>query len=254
MHKQNANSEKRISFNKYLFTNTDSKFVDYAGMKASIIGSLLTIFVTMIIAIPFSLASAVYFEKYAKKNFLNYCLEVNIHNLSSMPSIVFGLIGLLLFISVFNLPRASALVGGMTLALMVMPTIIISARTAIKSVPENIQEAARALGATELEILIHHVLPIALPTIITGIIFAISRAIGETAPLMLIGMVAFILQAPQNIFDPTTTIPVQIYLWANNPEQGFLEKASAAILILLLILLLINILSFIIRRKFETKW
>ncbi len=244
----------RVVFNKYLFTNTDSKFVEYAGMKASILGSLLVIFVAMLIAIPLSLASAIYLEKYAPKTLLTYWLEININNLSAMPSIVFGLIGLLLFIGVFNLPRASAIVGGMTLALMVMPTIIIATREAIKNIPMAIEDAARALGARELQILIHHILPMALPNIMTGIIFAIARAIGETAPLMLIGMVAFILEAPSNILDPTTTMPVQIYLWANNPEAGFLEKTSAAILILLAILLLINILSFTIRRKFETKW
>jgi phosphate transport system permease protein len=244
----------KVVFNKYLFSNTDSKFVEYAGMKASIMGSLLVILVAMLIAIPLSLASAIYLEKYAPQNMLTYWLEININNLSAMPSIVFGLIGLLLFIGVFNLPRASAIVGGMTLSLMVMPSIIIATREAIKNVPIAIEDAARALGARELQILMHHILPIALPNIMTGIIFAIARAIGETAPLMLIGMVAFVLEAPGDIFDPTTTMPVQIYLWANNPEAGFLEKTSAAILILLAILLLINILSFVIRRKFETKW
>jgi phosphate transport system permease protein len=244
----------RTSFNQKFFTNSDSREPEQAGMAASIFGSLLTIFICMLISCPLAIFSAVYLEEFAPKNKLTSFIEININNLASVPSIVFGLIGLAIFINMWEIPRSSPLVAGMTLSLMVLPSIIIVARQSIRSVPLSIKEGVMALGASELQILFHYTLPIALPGIITGVILAVCRAIGETAPLIMIGMVAFIADTPQGFLDPTTVMPVQIYLWADSPEIAFQEKTAAAIIVLLVILLAMNLLSVLLRKKYEIKW
>lgn len=250
---QTENKFKRV-FNLNFFTHVESREPEIAGILTSLIGSFYTILVCFIVSVPISLCSAIYLEEFAPKNLITTLIEININNLAAIPSIVFGLLGLAILINFFDLPRSASVTAGITLAMMTMPTMIITTRQAIRSIPSSIKQAALALGATKMQIIIHHILPCALPGIMTGIILSISRAIGETAPLILIGMVAFIVDIPHNILDPATVIPTQIFLWADSPEQGFQAKASAAILVLLGILILLNMAASYIRKKYEHKW
>lgn len=232
------------------FLSSDSSEAEAAGIGSSLIGSLMMVSICIAIAFPLGLITAIYLEEFAPRNFFTKLIELNINNLSAVPSIVFGLLGMTLFIFVANLPRSSAIVGGLTLAILIMPIIVTTARQALSTVPQNIKDAAMGLGASNLQIVFHHCLPIAMPSIVTGTILAISRALGETAPLIIIGMAAFITTTPHNIFEPTTALPVQIFLWSDNPDLMFVEKASLAIFILLLVLSIINFLAHLVRKKY----
>ena len=244
----------RLRFNSGFFTTGDSLQPEQAGFLSSMAGSLFAMIVCIGLVFPLGVMTAIYLEEFAPRNRFIDLIEVNINNLAAIPSIVFGLLGLAIYISVLGMPRSAALVGGLTLALMVLPTIIITTRVALESVPGTIREAARALGASPLQVVMHHVFPLALPGIMTGTILGMARAIGETAPLLMIGMVAFVADIPKNFTDPATAMPVQVYLWANNPEMGFAEKASAGILVLLLVLVIMNSLAIYIRKRFEKRW
>ena len=232
----------------------DSREAELAGVGGAIVGSLLTLLVTLAVAFPLGVAAAVYLEEFAPHNRWTDVIEVNINNLAAVPSIVFGLLGLAVFLNTLELPRSAPLVGGLTLALMTLPTIIIAGRSAIQAVPPSIREAARGLGASPLQVVAHHVLPLALPGILTGTIIGMARALGETAPLLMIGMVAFVVDVPAGFTDAATALPVQIYLWADTPERGFVEKVSGAIMVLLAFLVLMNGTAIWLRQKFERRW
>jgi phosphate transport system permease protein len=241
----------KVSFNWGYFIHSDSQESELAGIWGALYGSLLTLLVTVMTAFPLGVGTAIYLEEFAPQGKLTHLIEANINNLAAVPSILFGLLGLVFFIQVLGLPRPSALVGGLTLALMSLPVIVVSTRSALLSVPKTLKEAALGLGATPLQVLFHHTIPTAFPGIMTGIILSLARALGETAPLLLIGMVAFIAMPPSHFFDPTTVLPVQIFNWSRNPEYGFVENTSGAILILLLVLAFLNGIAVYIRRKFE---
>lgn len=248
----------RKSFNTDFFTRGDSRSPESAGFLGAMIGSALTLIVCILIVFPLGVATAVFLEEFAPKaglkgKFVDF-IEVNINNLAAVPSIVFGLLGLAVYINFLGVPRSGALVGGATLALMILPVIIITTRTALKSVPNSIRDAARALGATPVQMVWHHTLPLSMTGIMTGTILGMARAIGETAPLLMIGMVAFVADVPRNFIDPATAMPVQIYLWASSPEAGFVEKTAAAILVLLGLLISMNSLAIYLRKKFEVRW
>jgi len=245
--------EKR--FNTVLFTAGDSREPEQAGMRGAIVGSLLTMLVTLLLSFPIGVAAAAYLEEFAPQNNRWVDLiEVNINNLAAVPSIVFGLLGLAVYINLFGIPRSTPLLGGLVLTLMTLPTIIIASRAAIKSVPPSIKEAAIGLGASRVQVLFQHTLPLAMPGILTGTIIGMAQALGETAPLLMIGMVAFVSDIPTGIFDPSTVMPVQIYLWSDSPERAFTERTSAAIMILLGFLVLMNVIAIVLRKKFERKW
>lgn len=244
----------KTSFNTNLFFNADSRNPDSAGIRGALVGSFWTMLVTFLVAFPLGVLAAVYLEEFAKKGRLAAFLEININNLVAVPSVVYGLLGLFLFLQVFSLPRSAALVGGLVLALMTMPIIVIATRAALRSVPATLRQAAQALGANQVQVAFHHVVPYALPGIMTGTIIGMARALGETAPLLMIGMVAFIADVPGGLLDPTTVLPVQIFLWADSPERAFAEKTAAAILVLLLFLLVMNAAAIYLRKKFERKW
>jgi phosphate transport system permease protein len=241
-------------FNTRFFTAGDSRDPELAGILGATLGSAFTLLITLALSFPLGVATAIYLEEFAPKNRLTDLIEVNINNLAAVPSIVFGLLGLAVFLNFFHLPRSAPLVGGMTLALMTLPTIIITGRAAIQAVPPSIREAARGLGASPMQVVGHHVLPLALPGILTGTIIGMARALGETAPLLMIGMVAFIADIPRGIGDAATTLPVQVFLWADSPERAFVEKTSGAILVLLGFLVSMNATAIWLRRRFETRW
>jgi phosphate transport system permease protein len=241
-------------FNWQFFTSGDSREPELAGIKGAILGSLYTILVTLMLSFPVAVAAAIYLEEFAPRNRFIDFIEININNLAAVPSIVFGLLGLAVFINFFSLPRSAPVVGGIVLSLMTLPTIIIASRSAIKAVPPSLREAALGLGASKMQMVFHHVFPAALPGILTGTIIGMAQALGETAPLLMIGMVAFIVDIPQSVTDPATVLPIQVYLWADSPERGFLEKTSAAILVLLGFLILMNAIAIYLRKKFEKKW
>ena len=241
-------------FNTPFFTAGDSRNAEQAGILGAATGSMFTLLVTMLLALPVGIAAAVYLQEFAPKNKLVDVVEVNINNLAAVPSIIFGLLGLAVLINFFGFPRSAPLVGGMVLALMTLPTIIISSRAALAAVPGRIRQAALAVGASEMQAVVHHVLPLALPGMLTGAIIGLARALGETAPLLAIGMVAFIVDVPSGPTDPATALPVQIYLWADSPERAFVERTSAAIVVLLVVLALINGLIAFIRNKVEIRW
>jgi len=244
--------EKR--FNKIFFTAGDSREPELAGIRGAVAGSFLILVVTLLLSFPIGVATAVYLEEFAPKNRWTDLIEVNINNLAAVPSIVFGLLGLAVFLNFFGLPRSAPLVGGLVLTLMTLPTIIIAGRSALKSVPPSIREAALGVGASKLQMVAHHVLPLALPGILTGTIIGMARALGETAPLLMIGMVAFIVEIPGGFTDPATALPVQIFLWADSPERAFVERTSAAIMVLLAFLIAMNAAAVILRRRFERRW
>jgi phosphate transport system permease protein len=244
----------KSGFNWTFLTGADATDPAVVGIWAAFKGSLMTMAITLILAFPIGVFAALYLEEYATKNRLTDIIEVSINNLAAVPSIIFGLLGLAVFLSLFGMPRSSALVGGLTLALMTMPVIVIAGRNAVKSVPPSIREAALGIGASPIQVVFHHVLPLALPGILTGTIIGMARALGETAPLLMIGMRAFIPSSPGGFTDAATALPVQIYLWSDEVNQGFVEKTSAAIIVLLIFLLGMNALAIYLRNKFETRW
>ncbi|MBF0572159.1 MAG: phosphate ABC transporter permease PstA [Desulfamplus sp.] len=249
---RDGNIEKR--FNTIFFTAGDSREPELAGIWGAASGSFFTMIVTLLLSFPIGVAAAIYLEEFAKKNRWTDIIEVNINNLAAVPSIVFGLLGLAVFLNFFGMPRSAPLVGGLVMTLMTLPVIIIASRAALKSVPPSIREAALGVGASQMQMVFHHVLPLALPGMLTGAIIGMARALGETAPLLMIGMVAFIVDVPSGFTDPATALPVQIFLWADSPERGFLEKTSAAIMVLLTFLIAMNALAVILRKKFEKRW
>jgi len=244
--------EKR--FNTTLFTAGDSREPELAGIWGAVMGSVFTLMVTLALAFPIGVAAAVYLEEFAPRNRWTDLIEVNINNLAAVPSIVFGLLGLAVFINFFGLPRSAPLVGGLVLTLMTLPTIIIASRAALKSVPPSIREAALGMGASKMQMVSQHVLPLALPGMLTGTIIGMAQALGESAPLLMIGMVAFIVDIPSGPMDPATVLPVQIYLWADSPERAFVERTSAAIIVLLAFLITMNALAVVLRKRFERRW
>lgn len=241
-------------FNFALFTNADSRFPELAGLKGALVGSFWALLVCFLIAFPLGIGAAIYLEEFAPRNKLSDFIEVNINNLAAVPSVVFGLLALAVFIGWFGMPRSAPIVGGLTLALMTMPTIIIATRAALKAVPPSIREAALGLGASKQQVVFQHVLPLAMPGILTGTIIGLAQALGETAPLLLIGMNAFITSAASSPFDSATALPTQIFIWADSPERGFVSRTSAAILVLLGFLVLMNTVAIYLRHKFERKW
>ncbi len=236
------------------FTSGDSREPELAGIRGALIGSLLVILVTLSICLPIGVAAAVYLEEFAAKNRFTDLIEVNINNLAAVPSIIFGLLGLAVFLSYFGLPRSAPLVGGLVLALLVLPTIIIASRAAFRSVPPSIKEAALGVGASHQQAVFHHVLPLAVPGILTGTILGIARAFGESAPLLMIGMIAFIVDVPKGFTDAATVMPVQIFLWSDLPEIGFQSKTAAAIMVLLVVLFCLNAVAIYLRKRFERRW
>ena len=242
------------TFNYSFFSKGDSREPEVAGIWGSLKGSMIVIFLCVLMSLPLGVAAAIYLEEFATESKLKNITEISINNLAAVPSIVFGLLGLAIYINFFGVERSSALVGGLTLALLVLPVIIVSARNAIAAVPPSIKDAATGLGASKVQVVFHHTIPLALPGIMTGSILSLARALGETAPLLMIGMVAFIKDIPQTVNDPTTVLPVQIYIWSDLPEVGFAEKTSGAIIILILFLILANSLAVYLRKRFEYKW
>jgi phosphate transport system permease protein len=249
-----AQKRAELRFNPAFFTSGDSREPEQAGVAGALAGSALTLLVTLLLSFPIGVAAAIYLEEFAPRNVWTDIIEVNINNLAAVPSIVFGLLGLAMFIQFFGLPRSSPMVGGLVLSLMTLPTIIIAGRASLKSVPPSIREAAFGMGASRMQMVAHHVLPLALPGMLTGTIIGMARALGESAPLLMIGMVAFIVDVPHGLSDPSTVLPVQIYLWARSPERAFVERTSGAIMVLLGFLLVMNAVAVILRNRFERRW
>ena len=241
-------------YNNYFLTNGDSRNPEIAGIGGAMLGSLFSILVCLAISFPIALFAAVYLEEFAPKNKFTDFIEININNLAAVPSIVFGLLGLGILLNVFELPRSTSLVGGITLALMTLPRIIIPCRASLKAVPPSIREAALAVGASKVQSVMHHVVPLAMPGTLSGTIIGLAQALGETAPLLLLGMVAFVVQVPGNPMDPSASLPIQVYLWSESAERGFVEKTSATIMMLLAFLILMNSVAVYARQKFEKKW
>ncbi|MEO0442623.1 MAG: phosphate ABC transporter permease PstA [Pseudomonadota bacterium] len=250
--KQRGAVDKKL--NTGFFTSGDSAQSEEAGILSAIMGSFYLLMVTLCLSFPIGIAAAVYLEEYAPKNKWTDLIEININNLAAVPSIIFGLLGLAVFLSFFGFPRSTPLVGGFVLTLMTLPTIIISSRAAIKAVPPSIREAAYGIGASKMQVTIHHVLPLAMPGMLTGTIIGLAQALGESAPLLMIGMAAFIPDVPQGVTDPATALPMQIFQWFRNADAGFNEKASAAIMILIMFLVIMNALAVWARRKLERRW
>ena len=250
------NEEGRITyeFSDYILSGSASGNPEMAGIKGAFIGSMLTLSVCLLISFPLGIATAVYLEEIAKKNKITEIIEVNINNLAAVPSVVFGIMGLAIFISIFGMPRSVPLVGGMVLALMTLPTIIISSRAAIRAVPPSVRDAAYGIGASKIQVIFHHVIPLAMPGMLTGTIIGMAQALGETAPLLMIGMVAFIVDIPNSIVDPGTVLPVQIFMWADFAERMFVQKTSAAIIVLLVFLISMNAFAVYLRKKLERRW
>ena len=248
------NGKIKFSFNNNFFTSADSTEPEQAGIWGSLMGSYFTLIITLILSFPLAVAAGVFLEELAPKNKFTDFLEVNINNLAAVPSIIFGLLGLAIFLNVMHLPRSAPLVGGLVLALMTLPTIIIATRASLKAVPPSIREAAIGLGATKIQTVTHHVLPLSTPGILTGTILGMSQALGESAPLLMIGMVAFIVDVPGSFLDSSTVLPVQIYLWKSTAARGFVELTAAGVLVLLTFLILMNGFAIVIRNKFQKKW
>ncbi len=236
------------------FTSGDSREAELSGIKSALVGSLLTIAVTLLLSLPLGVAAALYLEEFAPKNRFTDIIEVNINNLAAVPSIIFGLLGLAVFLNFFGLPRSAPLVGGLVLALLVLPTIIIASRAAFKAVPPSVKEAALGVGASHQQAVFHHMLPLAVPGILTGTILGVARALGETAPLLMIGMVAFIVDVPSGFTDAATALPVQIFLWSDLPEIAFQSRTAAAIIVLVAVLFALNGIAIYLRKRFERRW
>jgi phosphate transport system permease protein len=243
-----------LRFNRTFFTHGDSREPEQAGVWGALMGSIFTLVLTLAMSFPIGVAAAIYLEEFALKNRWTDLIEVNINNLAAVPSIVFGLLGLAVFIGFFGLPRSAPLVGALVLTLLTLPTIIIASRAALKGVPPSIREAALGMGASKIQMVAHHVLPLAMPGMLTGTIIGMARALGETAPLLMIGMVAFIVDVPKGITDPATVLPVQVFLWSDSPERAFVERTSGAIIVLLLFLVVMNATAVILRNRFERRW
>ncbi|MEA3512037.1 MAG: phosphate ABC transporter permease PstA [Campylobacterota bacterium] len=245
--------EKR--FNTIFFTHGDSKIAENSGILSAVVGTIFTLLVTMAVAFPIGVATAVYLEEFADPDSRwSSIIEININNLAAIPSILFGLLGLAIFINLFGMPRSSPLVGGLTLALMTLPIIIVSSRAALRSVPASIRQAGYGLGLTKIQVVRDHVLPLAFPGVMTGSIIGLAQAMGETAPLIIVGMIAFIPDSPTSIMDAATVMPAQIFTWAGMPEKAYIERTAAGILVLLTILISLNTLAVYLRKKFEVKW
>jgi phosphate transport system permease protein len=249
-----AEGRVELRFNRILFTAGDSREPELAGIWGAVVGSFYTLALTLLMCFPVGVAAAIYLEEFAPKNRWTDLIEVNINNLAAVPSIVFGLLGLAVFINLFGLPRSAPLVGALVLALLVLPTIIIAGRAALKAVPPSIREAALGIGASKMQTVFHHVLPLAMPGMLTGAIIGMAHALGESAPLLMIGMVAFIVDIPRGVTDPATLLPVQVYLWADSPERAFVERTSAAIMVLLAFLIAMNATAIYLRKRFERRW
>jgi phosphate transport system permease protein len=241
-------------FNRTFFTHGESREPEQAGVGGAVMGSLFTLALTLLLSFPIGVAAAIYLEEFAQKNRWTDLIEVNINNLAAVPSIVFGLLGLAVFIGFFGLPRSAPLVGALVLTLLTLPTIIIASRAALKGVPPSIREAALGMGASKIQMVAHHVLPLAMPGMLTGTIIGMARALGETAPLLMIGMVAFIVDVPKSFTDPATVLPVQVFLWADSPERAFVERTSGAIIVLLAFLVVMNATAVVLRNRFERRW
>ena len=239
---------------EYFFFGSASRDAELAGIKGAVIGSLMTLFICFLISFPLGVAAAIYLEEIAKKNKITEFIEININNLAAVPSVVFGILGLAVFIGLFGLPRSVPLVGGMVLALMTLPTIIISSRVSIGAVPPSVRDAALGIGASKIQTIFHHVVPLAMPGMLTGTIIGMARALGETAPLLMIGMVAFIVDIPGSVKDPGTVLPVQIFMWADFAERMFIQKTSAATIVLLVFLFFMNAVAIIMRKRLERRW
>jgi phosphate transport system permease protein len=243
-----------LKFNTTFLTGGDSREPEKAGIWGAVVGSFFTLLLTLLLSFPIGVATAVYLEEFAPRNRWTDIIEVNINNLAAVPSIVFGLLGLAVFIGFFGLPRSAPLVGALVLTLLTLPTIIIASRAALKAVPPSIREAALGMGASKIQMVMHHVLPLAMPGMLTGTIIGMARALGESAPLLMIGMVAFIVDIPKGFTDPATALPVQVFLWSDSPERGFVEKTSGAIIVLLAFLVVMNTTAVILRKRFERRW
>lgn len=254
IHQLHEEGRIQLQFNSNLFTRGDSREPEQAGIRGAVMGSFLTLILTLVLSFPIGVAAAIYLEEFAPKNAWTDFIEVNINNLAAVPSIIFGLLGLAIFINFFHIPRSVPIVGGLVLTLMTLPTIIITSRAAIKSVPPSIREAALGMGASKYQMVLHHVLPLALPGMLTGAIIGMAQALGESAPLLMIGMVAFIVDIPAGFTDPATVLPVQIFLWADSPERAFIEKTSAAIMVLLTFLIIMNTSAVWLRKRLERRW
>ena len=241
-------------FNSYLFTKGDSRNPELAGIGGALIGSFFTIVITLLLSFPIAIAASIYLEEFAPKNKITDFIEININNLAAVPSIVYGLLALQVLLATLHLPRSTPLVAGITLALMTLPRIIIPCRASLKAVPPSIREGALAVGASKFQSVFHHVVPLALPGTLSGTIIGLAQALGETAPLILIGMVAFVVDIPSTPIDPSASLPVQVYLWSESAERGFVEKTSATIMILLSFLIMMNFIAVYLRQKFEKRW
>ncbi len=248
------NARVKQKFNTIFFTQGDSKTPEYSGILSAFIGTIMTLTVTMVVAFPIGVATAVYLEEFSKQNWWSEFLEININNLAAIPSILFGLLGLAVYINLLGLPRSSALVGGLTLALMTLPIIVVSSRAALRSVPASIRQAGYALGLTKVQVVKDHVLPLAFPGIMTGNIIGLAHAMGETAPLIIVGMIAFIPDSPTSVMEAATVMPAQLFTWAGMPERAYIERTAAGILVLLSVLISLNSLAVYLRKKFEVKW
>lgn len=249
-----ASGDIATRWNRNFFTRGDSREPEQAGIWGAVMGSLFTLVITFALSFPIGVAAAIYLEEFAPRNRFTDFIEININNLAAVPSIIFGLLGLAIFINFFQVPRSIPLLGGLVLTLMTLPTIIITSRAAIKAVPPSIREAALGMGASKHQMVLHHVLPLAMPGMLTGAIIGMAQALGETAPLLMIGMVAFIVDIPGGFSDPATVLPVQIFLWADSPERAFVEKTSAAIMVLLAFLIAMNTTAVWIRKRLERRW
>ena len=249
-----AEGRRSSSFNHRFFTNGDSRSPELAGLGGAIAGSFWTLMVCLILSFPMGVAAAIYLEEYAPKNRLTEIIEVNINNLAAVPSIIFGLLGLAVILNFFGLPRSTPLVGGIVLSLMTLPTIIIACRASLKAVPPSIREGALAMGASKMQTILHHVLPLAMPGTLTGTIIGLAQALGETAPLMMIGMFAFVVDIPAGPLESATALPVQVYLWAESSERGYVELTAAGIMMILIFMALMNSFAIILRKKFERRW
>ena len=249
-----AEGRRSSSFNHRFFTNGDSRSPELAGLGGAIAGSFWTLMVCLILSFPMGVAAAIYLEEYAPKNRLTEIIEVNINNLAAVPSIIFGLLGLAVILNFFGLPRSTPLVGGIVLSLMTLPTIIIACRASLKAVPPSIREGALAMGASKMQTILHHVLPLAMPGTLTGTITGLAQALGETAPLLMIGMFAFVVDIPAGPLESATALPVQVYLWAESSERGYVELTAAGIMMILIFMALMNSFAIILRKKFERRW
>ncbi|MEO8313974.1 MAG: phosphate ABC transporter permease PstA [Pseudomonadota bacterium] len=249
-----AKGQLRLAFNSRFFTGSDSREPEQAGVWGAVVGTIYTLAVTLLLSFPIGVAAAVYLEEFAPRNRWTDIIEVNINNLAAVPSIIFGLLGLAMFLNFFGMPRSAPLVGGCVLTLLTLPTIIIASRAALKAVPPSIREAALGMGASKLQMVGHHVLPLAMPGVLTGTIIGMARALGETAPLLMIGMNAFVVDVPRSLTDAATVLPMQIFLWADSSERAFLERTSAAIIVLLVFLIVMNATAVILRNRYERRW